>query len=132
MLITGGSRGLGLALARELLRYGAQLTLLARDEAELRRAEADLRSRSPERSSAVQIVVGDVTEPGDVERAIGAAVRTYGRLDVVANVAGVIQSGPLDNVTDEDFRASMEVNAFAPLQVTRAALPYLRVRGGGC
>ncbi|WP_161881198.1 SDR family NAD(P)-dependent oxidoreductase [Deinococcus alpinitundrae] len=132
VLITGGSRGLGLALARELLRYGANLTLLARDEAELRRAEGDLKARalgvSPPPS--IQIVAGDVTVQADLERAVAAAISAYGRLDVVANVAGIIQSGPLDNVTDKDFQESMAVNAFAPLHLTRAALPYLRASGG--
>lgn len=136
VLITGGSRGLGLALGRELLRYGANLTLLARDEAELRRAEGDLRARAAElrrlggQASQVQIVVGDVTRQADLERAVETAVSTYGQLDVVANIAGIIQSGPLDNVTDQEFGDSMEVNAFAPLHLTRAALPYLRASGG--
>ncbi|GAA4023035.1 SDR family oxidoreductase [Deinococcus rubellus] len=132
VLITGGSRGLGLALARELLRYGANLTLLARDEAELRRAEADLKARALGISPPpqIQIVAGDVTVKADLERAVEAAISAYGRLDVVANVAGIIQSGPLDNVTDEEFTQSMAVNAFAPLHLTRAALPYLRASGG--
>ncbi|TSA85621.1 SDR family NAD(P)-dependent oxidoreductase [Deinococcus detaillensis] len=136
VLISGGSRGLGLALGRELLRYGANLTLLARDEAELRRAESDLRARAAAlrqisgQTSQVQIVVGDVTQQADLERAVEAAISTYGHLDVVANVAGIIQSGPLDNVTEQEFRDSMEVNAFAPLRLTRTALPYLRASGG--
>ena len=132
VLITGGSRGLGLALARELLRYGANLTLLARDEAELRRAEADLKARALGISPPpqIQIVAGDVTVQADLERAVAAAISAYGRLDVVANVAGIIQSGPIDNVTDEEFGESLAVNALAPLHLTRAALPYLRASGG--
>lgn len=136
VLISGGSRGLGLALARELLRYGANLTLLARDETELRRAQSDLQARAAALPLGnlprpqVQIVVGDVTHSNDIERAIQAAVSTYGTLNVVANVAGTIQSGPLENVTDAEFRSSMELNAFAPLNLTRAALPYLRASSG--
>ena len=126
MLVTGGSRGLGLAIARELARFGAHLTLLARDEAELRRAETDLTARG----ARVQIVAGDVTRAADRERAMAAAVSAYGTLDVVAHVAGIIQSGPLENITDAEFRQTMEVNAFAPLLLTRAALPYLRASGG--
>ena len=126
VLITGGSRGLGLALARELGRYGARVTLMARDEAELRRAQQDLSARGV----SAQIAVGDVTVQSDIDRAIETAAATYGQLDVVANVAGVIQNGPLDNLSEADFRRSLEVNALGPLRVTTAALPWLRASRG--
>ncbi|WP_293914122.1 SDR family NAD(P)-dependent oxidoreductase [Deinococcus sp.] len=140
VLITGGSRGLGLALAREFAHRGANLTLLARDAAELERAVGLLGASGallPGQVQTVQVqtiqvqtVTGDVTVQADIERAIQAAADRYGHLDVVVNVAGVIQSGPLDNISEADFRECMEVNAFAPLNVTRTALPYLRARGG--
>ena len=131
VLITGGSRGLGLALAHEFARLGANLTLVARDAGELERAETTLRSSGALlQPNQVQTVAGDVKRQADIDRAIQAAADRYGHLDVVVNVAGVIQSGPLDNMTEADFRESMEVNAFAPLNVTRSALPYLRARGG--
>lgn len=126
VLITGGSRGLGLAIARELSQYGCNLALMSRTEAELERAKADLEARGVK----VLTIVGDVTNEADRERAVELTAQTFGGLDVLANVAGIIQSGPLDNITDEDFRRTMEVNAFAPLAMTRAALPYLRPRHG--
>lgn len=126
VLITGGSRGLGLALARELAARGARLALMARDEGELARAEADLRSRGAE----VITLRGDVTDEGDIARVVEGAAEHYGGLDVLVNNAGIIQSGPLDNMTDADFRECMEVNAFAPLRMTRAALPFLRASRG--
>ena len=126
VLITGGSRGLGLALARELGRRGANLTLMARDEAELRRARQDLSARGVQ----TQIAPGDVTLLSDIERAIDTAVAAYGQLDVVANVAGIIQNGPLDNLSEEEFRRSLDINALGPLRVTRTALPWLRASRG--
>jgi NAD(P)-dependent dehydrogenase (short-subunit alcohol dehydrogenase family) len=125
VLITGGSRGLGLALAAEFLARGARVTLLARTAADLDRAAAQLAA-----GDRVQTVTGDVTREADLHRAVAEAVRAHGRLDVLVNNAGLIQTGPLANMTEADFRDIMEVNAFAPLRLTRAALPELRRRRG--
>ncbi len=126
VLITGGSRGLGLAIARELTQYGTNLVLVARTHSQLSRAQADLEARG----SKVLSIVADVTQQADIDRAIEQTVATFGGLDVVINVAGIIQTGPIDNITDEEFHQTMAVNAFAPLHLTRAALPYLRARRG--
>ncbi|OLV16275.1 SDR family NAD(P)-dependent oxidoreductase [Deinococcus marmoris] len=125
VLITGGSRGLGLALAAEFLKRGATLTLMARDPAELERAAQRLGG-----GRRVQTVAGDVTREDDQRRALAEVTRLHGGLDVLVNNAGLIQSGPLANMTEADFRRSMEVNAFAPLLLTRLAVPELRRRGG--
>ncbi len=125
VLITGGSRGLGLALAAEFLKRGANVTLMARDPAELERAARQLGA-----GKRVQTVAGDVTLAEDRSRALAEVTRLHGGLDVLVNNAGLIQSGPLDNMTEADFRQIMEVNAFAPLLFTRLAVPELRRRGG--
>lgn len=125
VLITGGSRGLGLALATEFLKRGASVTLMARDPAGLERAARQLGA-----GRRVQTVAGDVTREDDLRRALAEVTRLHGGLDVLVNNAGLIQSGPLDNMTEGDFREIMEVNAFAPLRLTRLALPELRRRGG--
>ncbi|PTA68019.1 SDR family NAD(P)-dependent oxidoreductase [Deinococcus arcticus] len=124
VLITGGSRGLGLALAQEFLARGARVTLMARTEADLKRAQAGLKA-----GERVSIVTGNVAVPADAARAVQATVQAHGRLDVLVNNAGIIQLGPVANATEEDFRTAMEVNAFGPLRLIRAALPHLR--GGG-
>ena len=85
VLIMGGSRGLGLALAREFAARGARLTLVARDADELRRAQADLKRRGAE----VSIFAGDVTVPQDVDEAVRRAVAEYGTLDVAVHCAGL-------------------------------------------
>ncbi|UBV43007.1 SDR family oxidoreductase [Deinococcus taeanensis] len=124
VLITGGSRGLGLALAEEFLKRGARVTLLARTAEDLQRAQAHLAA-----GERVHTVTGDVTAAADVERAVQETVRAHGGMDVLVHNAGIIQLGPLANMTEADFRLVMEVNAMAPLRLVRAALPHLR--GGG-
>ncbi|WP_216319873.1 SDR family NAD(P)-dependent oxidoreductase [Deinococcus aestuarii] len=126
VLITGGSRGLGLALAREFTARGARVVLLARSAAELERAAADLRGRG----ATVHTVTGDLTVAADIERAVEEVARVYGGLDVLVHNAGLIQVGPLENMTEADFREITEINAFAPLRLTRTALPLLRASRG--
>jgi len=126
VLITGGSRGLGLALAREFTARGARVALMARTEEALERAAKELRAGG----ATVHTVVGDLTLGADMERAVEETAQVFGGLDVLVNNAGLIQVGPLENMTEADFRGIMEVNAFAPLCMTRAALPLLRAAQG--
>ena len=100
VVITGGSRGLGLVLARELSARGARVALLARDEAELARAKASL----PPTASAITVPC-DVRDAHQALAAIGVVVDTWGRLDVLINNAGVIVSAPFVETNDDDFRA---------------------------
>jgi NAD(P)-dependent dehydrogenase (short-subunit alcohol dehydrogenase family) len=124
-VITGGSRGLGLTLARELAGRGCGLVLFARSEAELEAAEREL--------APLTDVLGlpcDVTDRAAVDRALAEAASRMGRLDIVINNASIIQVGPLEALTDDDFRAAMEVNFWGTVNTTMAALPYLRGRRG--
>lgn len=125
-LISGGSRGLGLALARELTARGAKVALLARHSDELARAVQDITRRGGQ----AHAITADLTEAADITRAVEETVAHFGRLDVVVNNAGIIQTGPLLDMTEDDFRRIMEVNAFAALRLTMAALPELRKRRG--
>lgn len=126
VLITGSSRGLGLALAREFAARGARLTLTARTASDLDAAAAELRGRGAE----VVAVAGDLTRREDVERAVEAAVSAHGALDVIVHSAGMIQTGPIQDMTEEDWREVMEINAFAALRLVRAAYPHLKAAGG--
>jgi NAD(P)-dependent dehydrogenase (short-subunit alcohol dehydrogenase family) len=127
VLITGGSRGLGLVLARELASEGARLTIVARDPDELARAANELRATGAE----VLAVPCDVTDAEQVERAVEAAVAHHGGLDVLVNNAGAIQVGPAENMGVEDLKESLDVHLWAAVHTTRAALPHLsRHRGG--
>jgi NAD(P)-dependent dehydrogenase (short-subunit alcohol dehydrogenase family) len=127
VLITGGSRGLGLLIARELGRLGARVILVARDEAELLRAQQDLRARDVE----AHIQVADIGIEREAQRVVTEAVRNHGRLDVLVNNAGVIKVGPLDNMTVADFEEAMRTHFWGPLHTMLAAIPHMRRLGGG-
>jgi NAD(P)-dependent dehydrogenase (short-subunit alcohol dehydrogenase family) len=126
-LITGGSRGLGLLIARELGRLGARVVLVARDAEALARAQEDLRSRAVDAST----IVADITSESDARRIVNETVERFGRLDILVNNAGVIKVGPLEHMTVEDFEEAMATHFWGPLHAMRAAVPHMRQSGGG-
>jgi NAD(P)-dependent dehydrogenase (short-subunit alcohol dehydrogenase family) len=126
-LITGGSRGLGLLLARELGAQGARLALLARDEDELAAAGAELCAGGVE----VLTLASDLRDRGACGEAVARVVERFGALDLLINNAGVIQVGPVEQMTVEDFEEAMAIHFWAPLHLTLAALPHLAQRGEG-
>lgn len=127
VVISGGSRGLGLCIAREFAKQGAQLALLARDEDELRTAQTQLEAMG----ANVLTVVADVTDPHDDVAAINRVIERFGSVDVLINNAGIIQVGPLEHMLDSDFKAAIDLHIWGPLRLTRAALPYLKKSGQG-
>ena len=129
VIITGGSRGLGLVMARQLVDAGARVTLLARDAAELDRAVADLRSRDS--AARLLTVRTDLRRQDEVEHAVALAADHHGRIDVIVNNAGVIQTGPFEHMGLADYENAMNTHFWAPLFMTLAALPHLRRQGGG-
>jgi short-subunit dehydrogenase len=129
VVITGGSRGLGLVLARQLAVEGAHITLIARDESELQRAADDIHDRQP--SADVLIVPADVRERDDVERAIAHTISRYGHVDALINNAGIIQVGPLDHMKLSDYDDAMKTHFWGPLFMVLAALPHMHRQGGG-
>jgi short-subunit dehydrogenase len=129
VVITGGSRGLGLVMGRELAALGAKLTLIARDEAELDRASGDIRTRTP--LAEVFTVVADVRKRPEAQRAVGQAAERYGSVDVLINNAGIIQVGPLDHMKLSDYEDAMHTHFWGPLYMVIAALPFMRRQGEG-
>src|ERR687890_1601887 len=127
VLITGGSRGLGLVLARGFAAEGAQVAICARDPRELERARADLASRG----ARVYAFPCDVTDRAQVKELVDVVTRHFGRVDVLVNNAGVIQVGPLEVMTLEDFEQAMNVHFWGPLYTTLAVLPQMRARREG-
>lgn len=127
VVITGGSRGLGLVLARQLAGAGARLAILARDPAELDRAVADLQQAGAE----VRAYPCDVGDRGQVDATIELILEHFGRIDVVINNAGIIQVGPLEHQSLGDFEEAMAVHFWGPLYITQAVLPHMRSQGGG-
>lgn len=126
VLITGGSRGLGLVLAREVAAEGARLVICARDEAELRRAETDLRARG----ANVLAVVCDVTNREQIDEMVKQIHAHFGLVDVLINNAGTIQVGPMEEMTLADYDEAMQIHLWAPLYTTLAVLPDMRHRNG--
>lgn len=127
VVIAGGSRGLALAMARRLVREGARLALLARDEGELGRAREDLERRGGD----VLAIRCDVRDRDDAEAAIRRVVTQLGGVDVLINNAGVIQVGPIEVMTHEDYEDSIRTHLHGPLNTSLAAIPEMRRRGGG-
>ena len=129
ILVTGGSRGLGLVLARQLAREGARLTLVARDAQELARAADDIRTTYP--SAEVLTIQTDVRQRADVERAVGQLIDRYQCVDVVINNAGIIQVGPLDHMGLSDYDDAMRTHFWGPLYTTLAVLRHMRRQRSG-
>jgi NAD(P)-dependent dehydrogenase (short-subunit alcohol dehydrogenase family) len=129
VVITGGSRGLGLVIARELADEGARLTLVARDAEELARAADDIRTRQP--FAEVLTVAADVRRRYDAERAIAHVTERYGRINVLINNAGIIQVGPLDHMKLADYEDAMNTHFWGPLYMVLSALPRMRQQQEG-
>ncbi len=127
VLITGGSRGLGLVLARELARQGARLAISARDVEDLERARDELEARG----AAVLAVPCDVTDQALVAEMVRAVRDHFGRIDVLINNAGIIEVGPMEVMTIEDYEDAMKTHFWAPLYTTQAVLQEMRRRGEG-
>jgi NAD(P)-dependent dehydrogenase (short-subunit alcohol dehydrogenase family) len=127
VLITGGSRGLGLVLARALVREGARLAICARDRAELARARDDLAGRG----AHVLTVPCDVTDREQVDRMVQTVRDYFGRIDVLINNAGVIEVGPVEVMTQEDYEEAMRTHFWAPLYTMLAVIPEMKTRGAG-
>jgi NAD(P)-dependent dehydrogenase (short-subunit alcohol dehydrogenase family) len=127
VLITGGSRGLGLQLAREFGGQGATVAICARDEAELQLAEADLSRRG----IPAHTVVCDVADREQVQSMVDQVRRTAGPIDILVNNAGLIQVGPFSAMTVEDFERAMNVMFWGAVYNTLAVLPSMLERRQG-
>jgi NAD(P)-dependent dehydrogenase (short-subunit alcohol dehydrogenase family) len=128
VIITGGSRGLGLVLARQLASEGARICLLARDEGELARARAQLDAEGAADAIAMRC---DIRRRAEVQATIDKLLETWAGVDVLINNAGVIQVGPLEHMKHEDFDNAMATHFWGPLHLIQACVPAMRRRGFG-
>lgn len=126
-LVAGGSRGMGLVLARQLVEARARVAILARTVADLEGAERELRARGGE---AIALRC-DVTRPDEVRSAVQQAMLRFGAIDMLFNFAGVIQVGPLEAMTREDFRRGLDVHFWGALNTVLEVLPAMRRRRWG-
>ena len=127
VLISGGSRGLGLVLARRLAREGAHLVLLARTPADFDAARWDLEAEGAQ----VLTPPCDVRDRRAVDAAVRAAVERFGQIDVLLHVAGIIQFAPLAHHTRADFEESLGVHFWGAYHLTEAVRPFLPRDGSG-
>jgi NAD(P)-dependent dehydrogenase (short-subunit alcohol dehydrogenase family) len=128
VLITGGSRGLGLVLARQLCAAGGKVALIARDAEELGRAKADLARRG---GGAVLTVQCDLLDEGQIKSAVRQIIDRFGKIDILINSAGIIEVGPLEHMTREDFERAMRLHFWAPFELISQIVPEMRTWGGG-
>jgi hypothetical protein len=123
-LVTGGSKGIGFAVADELLAEGASVAICSRTPDEIKTAGDELRDRHPDR--LVVDLVADVTDSDAVPALITDAVTQLGSLDILVNNAGGAHPGNFETLTDEDWRGDLDVKLFSQIRCFRAALPHLR------
>jgi NAD(P)-dependent dehydrogenase (short-subunit alcohol dehydrogenase family) len=123
VFITGGSRGLGLALAEQFLREGAHVAIAARDPAELAKAKLHLSMLKREAGSIVLDVICNVTDPSSVGVAVGTVEHNLGRIDVLVNNAGIMAVAPWVNQSKSHFEEAVNTNFYGAMHTTFAILP---------
>ncbi len=126
-LITGGSRGLGFIIARQLCQNGANVALLARDVNELAHAKSEL----DQFGTQVIAVQCDLLEPAQIQFAIAQILERFGKIDILINNAGIIEVGPLAHMQRADFEKSMRLHFWAPFELIMQIIPHMRRNGGG-
>jgi NAD(P)-dependent dehydrogenase (short-subunit alcohol dehydrogenase family) len=122
--ITGSSRGLGRSLAEAVLESGDQVAATARNIDQLK----DLSDKYPGRVLAIPL---DVTVNDQIQQAVSSAISHFGRIDVLVNNAGFGITGAAEAFTGEQVRSQLETNLYAPIEITRVVLPYMRKQRSG-
>ena len=126
VVITGGSRGLGFVLARELLLRNNRIALLVRDPEELERASKNLSG-----GQNVLSVPCDITNKNQVQEALRQVESRFGTIDILINNAGTIMVGPMASMTEEDYRKFLDVSFWGSFHTIQAVLPLMRKQGAG-
>jgi 3-oxoacyl-[acyl-carrier protein] reductase len=121
-LITGGSKGIGLAIAEELTAEGADVAICARNGSEVEAAAERLRASG----RIVHAQTADVTDPQQVSDLVTQTITALGGLDILVNNAGAAHPGNFESLTDADWHGDLDVKLFAQIRCTRCALPHLR------
>jgi NAD(P)-dependent dehydrogenase (short-subunit alcohol dehydrogenase family) len=127
VVITGGSRGLGLVLARQVCAKGGNVAIIARDRDELARAKADLAARG----GHVLTVQCDLLDNEQIQPAVRHIIDRFGKIDILVNNAGIIEVGPIEHLKQEDFERAMRLHFWAPYELISQIVPEMRIWGGG-
>lgn len=129
-IVTGGTRGIGLAVVRTFLHNGAKVALFGSREASVQRALAQLREEQPD--WPVMGLWPDLTDYAAVERAVQEVAQTFGGVDILVNNAGISAREPLADYSPEAFRSIMDLNVTAVFHGCKAVEPIMRAAGKGC
>ena len=130
-LVTGGSLGLGRAMAAAFHGAGANVVLIARREALLREAKAAIENDPGGAGAKVGIYPCDVTDPSMIENAVAAATAELGDIDILVNNAGQSQTGRFEDLTDEVWQGDLDLKLFAAIRFSRLVFPGMKERGWG-
>ena len=133
VLVTGGSRGLGLELARQLVDAGANVAICARDRQDLSRARRILKRRAKHRGQKAKVLAlpCDVTEPTQVKKTVATVTKSIGPIDALINNAGIIQVAPLAEMEQREYEEAINTHYWGPYYTIQAVLPGMRERGQG-
>jgi 3-oxoacyl-[acyl-carrier protein] reductase len=127
-LVTGGSKGIGKAVARGLAQEGARVAICARERKALDEAAKQI---AGETGAEVVALAGDLTRTADVERIVAAAIDRFGRLDILVNNAGAAPGGRLLDLTEEDWQKALQLKFLGYVRCMKAVLPHMVKQGGG-
>ena len=127
VIVTGASRGVGRATTLRLARDGASVIAVARDEQRLHALGDGVNGGN----GAVVPLAGDVRSGDAASRAVELAIEQFGRLDAIVNNAGIERVGPIDEVSDDDYEATVDTNLRGPFNLIRSALPHMKARRAG-
>jgi 3-oxoacyl-[acyl-carrier protein] reductase len=127
-LVTGGSKGIGKAVARGLAEEGVRVAICARGEAPLRAAADEIAKAT---GSEVYPVVADLTRAADAQRAVDETVARFGRLDILVNNAGSAPGGEILDLTEEDWQQALQLKFMGFVRCSKAAIAHMLKQGGG-
>jgi 3-oxoacyl-[acyl-carrier protein] reductase len=127
-IVTGSSRGLGLAAATALAEEGASVVLCARGEDALEKAAEGIRQKVA--AARLAAVAADVSTEAGAQRIVDAAIAQFGRIDVLVNNVGTARGAGLESTTDADWQEAMDQTLFPAVRMSRLAVPHLRKQGG--
>jgi 3-oxoacyl-[acyl-carrier protein] reductase len=127
-IVTGGSRGIGFAVAKEFAASGADVAVVARDEAALKEGVAAIRASTQSRVIGVQ---ADVSKEADIRRAYDEAMSAFDKVDIIVNNAGTSQAMSFENLTDQILYDDLELKLFAAVRLIRLVVPQMKERRWG-
>jgi 3-oxoacyl-[acyl-carrier protein] reductase len=127
-IVTGGSRGIGFAVAKEFAASGADVAVVARDEAALKEGVAAIRASTQSRVIGVQ---ADVSKEADIRRAYDEAMSAFDKVDIIVNNAGTSQAMSFENLTDQILYDDLELKLFAAVRLIRLVAPQMKERRWG-